>query len=1532
MNKITKLTAAIAVAAAAIVVPTVTSTTPIVSADSNTTDFEGFTLGNVNGQDGWEKIGPFDVEVVDASATHPSLGSRSLRISNAVISGSFGDQTFSKPLAEAAGETTALSGGESSAPSHKFFEAEWSFASATPAAEQPGLSVVASPDRGDGARMSWVQMADTPDGLDVNFYDYVDSTDDSTCNGTFVFANVADGLARDQVHTIRVVMELEEGRGNDVVDVYVNGVLAHTGTSWEDYFRDGCDPVPAGARTVDSMLFRVAGAAAPATAGAGFLVDDVELSSSSPAPCTTECYVDAAAGSITNGGTGPTDALKDIQAGIDRVDAGGTVFVAAGTYPESLDINKALTLDGAGPDVVTIDASAFNDYSIDVRSNDVSLDGFTLTGNPTFSSAYGIKIAGPVPTRISNITVEDVVVNNSRRTGVDLNGVDGAVIRDVEVNDVVSGNGLSTTDSNDILFENITTNNNPWGGIALYTSGQFFGPAGSDNITIQGTNSFGEPNKVYVQVANVADPLNPAPVTNLTVEGFDYTVKNDTFRAGGENFTFYQVTQSDAITFATALLTFPGGLPAAADSYVNEIATGEFWVGTVGGVDMTIQAAVDAADPGDTINVLPGIYEANTTVDEHVRIIGAGSGPNGAVNTILRKNTNTDVIRITASGASAADPILLQDLRIEPVGVYGINVPGPTPVQFLELDNVDVIGSSTSAAIENAVGLKVATTASLSDVVITDSAFDRLDYGWYFAKALNEPASPGESNVANIEVTSTSFSSNQAKGIYVEKLSDANFDDVTVVDNGLDTTFFNAQWNAGFDINLKGQETYENISITNSTFEGNGLGVANGAAIMVKARDDAPSYTGDPAALDGLTITGNEITGNERGIRFGEPGKDNATPTGVSVTGNDITGNDEGGVINETLASVSAVENWWGDASGPSGEGPGTGDSVSPDVVVCPWLDDVAGTGNLVLDDCAGTGTLDVTKTVVWNDTEPDPAQTFEICIEGPTHPTADCQLADFDGETLTWTDLYPGDYVVTETDPGTDWTVEIVGSPVTVVEGSPSAPASVTNTNIVPVAADEPPTFESVPDDIAVSTAPGETGVVVEFDLPVATDDDTENPPTVVCDPASGTAFEVGDTTVTCTATDSGDQTAEVTFTVTVTATAASDLVAIDPARLLETRTGENLTTIDGEEVGVGRSSADTFLDVPIAGRGGVPADAIGAVLNVAAIQPDAAGFVTLYPCTDEIPTAASLNYEAGVNISNATFVDLSDDGDVCLFTSNVADYTIDVVGYLPAESRLGLVEPARFLETRDVDGLITIDGESEGDGVVTGDTFVEVQITGRDNVPDGAVAAMVNVAAVQPTANGFLTLYPCTDEVPLAASLNYTPGTNISNATMVELSATGTLCVYASSTTHVTLDVVGFAPPGTDVGTVEPARLLETRQGDDKATIDGEEEGAGISMTDSFLEVQIAGRAGVPATADSVILNLAAVQPLGVGFATLYPCTDDVPLAASINYTAGVNISNATLVDLSDDGTVCVYTSTPTHLTLDVLGYVNTSVDDAT
>ena len=71
-------------------------------------DFDSYTDGSVNGQDDWSSTGPYDQAVVANGPPAPaSFGTKSLRISNAITSGSFGDQTFSKRLVNAAGETTA---------------------------------------------------------------------------------------------------------------------------------------------------------------------------------------------------------------------------------------------------------------------------------------------------------------------------------------------------------------------------------------------------------------------------------------------------------------------------------------------------------------------------------------------------------------------------------------------------------------------------------------------------------------------------------------------------------------------------------------------------------------------------------------------------------------------------------------------------------------------------------------------------------------------------------------------------------------------------------------------------------------------------------------------------------------------------------------------------------------------------------------------------------------------------------------------------------------------------------------------------------------------------------------------------------------------------------------------------------------------------------------------------------------------------------------------------------------------------------
>lgn len=264
------------------------SSVVIAAASTASVNFENppYTIGTIHLQDGWTSKGAagsgcavYDHAVVANSYGIPSFGAQSLRMSNAVTSGCFSDQTFSKEVPIGAGETTAedITGSTISARQTRF-EAQWQFASAVPGAEQVGLSVVASPDRGDGARMSWIQMRDLPGGLQVNFFDY------QTGVG-FVSTTVASGLSRANPHTIKVVMEFVEGPANDIVKVSVDGVLLHTGTSWEDYFRDA-EGNPT--RTVSRVLYRTSGTAAPATAGNGFLIDNLALATYGPPPTSAE--------------------------------------------------------------------------------------------------------------------------------------------------------------------------------------------------------------------------------------------------------------------------------------------------------------------------------------------------------------------------------------------------------------------------------------------------------------------------------------------------------------------------------------------------------------------------------------------------------------------------------------------------------------------------------------------------------------------------------------------------------------------------------------------------------------------------------------------------------------------------------------------------------------------------------------------------------------------------------------------------------------------------------------------------------------------------------------------------------------------------------------------------------------------------------------------------------------------------------------------------------------------------------------------
>ncbi len=250
-------------------------------------------------------------------------------------------------------------------------------------------------------------------------------------------------------------------------------------------------------------------------------VIEKDLDSSTEAPPQSnqlqgayDWYVDAINGSDGNDGSEGSP-FKTIQKAITIATAGQSVFVANGTYPEKLVIRKDIQITGESRDGTIIDTSSLIDYGVDADGDFItSFANLTLVGPGGLG--YGFKINGDnAQTTLSNILVKD-----SYRTGIDLNGLNSAVVTDVVVENN-GGNGFAMTNCSNVTITNITTSGNAWGGVALYTNSTV-NTQGSDNVSIVGTNSFGEPTAFYTQI-------HPDyPPTNLNVPDFAYMVTNAT--------------------------------------------------------------------------------------------------------------------------------------------------------------------------------------------------------------------------------------------------------------------------------------------------------------------------------------------------------------------------------------------------------------------------------------------------------------------------------------------------------------------------------------------------------------------------------------------------------------------------------------------------------------------------------------------------------------------------------------------------------------------------------------------------------------------------------------------------------------------------------------------------------------------------------------------------------------------------------------------------------------------------------------------
>jgi subtilisin family serine protease len=241
--------------------------------------------------------------------------------------------------------------------------------------------------------------------------------------------------------------------------------------------------------------------------------------------------------------------------------------------------------------------------------------------------------------------------------------------------------------------------------------------------------------------------------------------------------------------------------------------------------------------------------------------------------------------------------------------------------------------------------------------------------------------------------------------------------------------------------------------------------------------------------------------------------------------------------------------------------------------------------------------------------------------------------------------------------------------------------------------------------------------------------------------------------------------------------------------------------------------------------------------------------------------------------------------------------------------------ISPQRILDTRSGEGGVPV-------RKVGGDYVLEVQVSGKNNIPSAGVSAVsLNVTATNPEGTGFITVYPCGTR-PEISSLNFIAGETVPNAVVARLSDTGRLCFYSNVAVDIIADVNGSLLDGNGFNPTAPSRLFDTRSG--FGGVPAQKIGQ-LDGTGAPLEVLVLGRNGIPSsgvTAVSMNVTITNTSASDVGgYVSVYPCGAR-PNVSNLNFVSGKTVPNAVIIPLSATGTVCFYVYGRADIIVDING----------
>jgi hypothetical protein len=412
-----------------------------------------------------------------------------------------------------------------------------------------------------------------------------------------------------------------------------------------------------------------------------------------------------------------------------------------------------------------------------------------------------------------------------------------------------------------------------------------------------------------------------------------------------------------------------------------------------------------------------------------------------------------------------------------------------------------------------------------------------------------------------------------------------------------------------------------------------------------------------------------------------------------------------------------------------------------------------------------------------------------------------------------------------------------------------------------------------------------------------------------------------------------------------------------ITPVRICDTRKGNPsdlsgvaLSQCEGKILGPQKT-----LNVEVGGLGPVPPSATGVMVNITAVNPNGASYLTVYPDGTDRPATSSLSVSSPYATAKLQMVAVGKDGKISIYNATgYVNVVVDIQGYTtPDTNTQGAfyipISPLRICDTRsgNPSGLSGGQAQCNGHGLQKG-SVLNIQVAGIGSIPSHGVSGVIlNTAITDTGGTGYATLYPAGIEHPMASNLNWILNDVVVNEAAVPLSQSGAIDLYSFTPAQAIVDVVGYyvneslLPAGKPLTSLspssagafslgEPVRVCDTRKGNPSqlsGMILSQCEGKTLGPQKT-LTIQVTGVSGLPANS-KIIGAVLDVTTIGMtssgGYLTVYP-GGALPVSSTIDWNEPAKpVSNMAITGVGPNGTVSIYNSSGyTNVVVDVVGYI--------